>query len=114
MSLQIKEGNRKKEKIKIKAEKTNENQKLTWAPTILNVGKDDDVVISVMKKSKVISSKFDPRIHKNGKYQGNMQVFHSILPGLEVEYVVEDLLETIEKPDSGKNKTQKKNKFRFF
>jgi hypothetical protein len=67
-----------------------------------------------MKKSKVISSKFDPRIHKNGKYQGNMQLFHSILPGLEVEFEVEYLLETIEKPDSGvsgQNKT--KNKFKF-
>jgi hypothetical protein len=43
-----------------------------------------------------------------------MQSFHSILPGLEVEFEVEDLLETIEKPDSGvsgQNKT--KNKFKF-
>jgi hypothetical protein len=123
LSLQIKEGAMEKKNIKIKAEKTSKNQKLTWAPTILNVGKDEAVVFSVMKKtssfgskSEVISSGqwYPDKFQQHGKYKGNMQSFHSILPGLEVEFEVEDLLETIEKPDSGvsgQNKT--KNKFKF-
>jgi hypothetical protein len=123
LSLQIKEGAMEKKNIKIKAEKTSKNQKLTWAPTILNVGKDEAVVFSVMKKtssfgskSEVISSGqwYPDKFQQHGKYKGNMQSFHSILPGLEVEFEVEYLLETIEKPDSGvsgQNKT--KNKFKF-
>ena len=104
-----------KKNIKIKAEKTSKNQKLTWAPTILNVGKDEAVVFSVMKKifsfgsmSSVISrAQWSPdKFKKNGKFQYKMQAFQSILPGLEVEYEVEDILETKEKP-------KQKNKFKF-
>ena len=125
LSLQVKEGSVLKETIEIKTEKTSKKQKLTWTPLIFNVGKDDAVVFSVMKKitsSVSISEEisfanvewYPDKFQKNGKFACQMKKLQSILPGLKVEYGVEDILETIEKPDSGQNKTQKKINSSFF
>jgi hypothetical protein len=117
LSLQVKEGSVEKKKIKIKSEKTSKNQELTWTPLIFYVGKDDAIVFNVMEKkvsfgsmSRVLeSSKWGPaKLKNNGKLTCAMKKYTSILPGLKVEFEVENILETIEKPDSGQNKRQQK------
>jgi hypothetical protein len=114
-SLQIKEGSVEKEQIKIKHKKTSKNQ-LTWTPLIFYVGKDDVIVFNIMEKrvsfgsmSRVIASgQWTPDNLKNRKFTSTMSVFRSVIPDLKVEIEAEDILETIEKPDSGQNKRQQK------
>ena len=114
-SLQIKEGSVEKEQIKIKHKKTSKNQ-LTWTPLIFYVGKDDAIVFNIMEKrvsfgsmSRVIASgQWTPDNLKNRKFTSTMSVFRSVIPDLKVEIEAEDILETIEKPDSGQNKRQQK------
>jgi hypothetical protein len=116
LTLEVTEGSVKKEKIKIKSEKTSKNQELTWTPLTFYVGKDDAIVFNVVEKKKgfgsmsrvIKSGQWTPDKLKSGKFTSTMPMFRLIIPDLKVEVEVEDILETIEKPDSGQNKRQQK------
>jgi hypothetical protein len=121
LTLEVTEGSVKKEKIKIKSEKTSKNQELTWTPLTFYVGKDDAIVFNVVEKKKgfgsmsrvIKSGQWTPDKLKSGKFTSTMPMFRLIIPDLKVEVEVEDILETIEKSDSGQNKAQQKIKPSF-
>jgi hypothetical protein len=51
--------------------------------------------------------------YEKGTYKWNELTLKSFVPDLKVEVEVEDILETIEKSDSGQNKAQQKIKPSF-
>ena len=118
LTLQVQEGSVVKKKFKIKSLKTGKNQENP--PLIFYMDKDDDIVLNVIKKkisfgwkSTVVLKNGKWSKLKNGWYIGVPELFSSIIPGLKIELIVEDILETIEKPDSEQNKTQQKIKPSF-
>ena len=120
LTLQVKEGSDEKQKIRIKTEKTSQNHEWTSPPLVFDVGKDETIVFKVKEKNKgfgFISGVLEKcrfsglAKRKNGAYESDMLPFRSIIPDLKVKIKVEDILETITKTDSGKNKMQQKSYF---